>query len=146
MVTFLFFLHILVLIILQFWWHFSYCKISVLSPVQFSWRLIFVLDPPIWTRLFRSVCLTQFFLNPYLWICLFGPVYLDLSIWTHLFWTVHFNPFISTCLFGLVFFDPSFFTHLFEPSFSIFPIFHTFSTFPTFPTFSTFSTFHTFPF
>ena len=116
--------------IYQFWWHFSYCEISVLGTFQFWWHFSFDLDPPIWTCLFRSVCLTQFvepiFLDPSIWTRLFGPVYLDLSIWSRLFrpvnldpdiWTkiIALDPSIWTRLFGPVYLDPSIWTCLFGP-------------------------------
>ena len=47
--------------------------------------------------------------------CLFGPVYLDQSIWTCLFGPVYLELSTWTCLFGPVFFDLSLRPLLFGP-------------------------------
>ena len=80
----LLFFFIWVLMIFHFWWHFSHCWISVFGKLQFWWFFSFDLDPTIWTPLFRSVSLTQFyepiFLDPYFFTCLIGPIYFEPSI------------------------------------------------------------------
>ena len=71
-----------------------------------------------WTCLFGPV-----YLDLSIWTCLIGPIYLDLSLWAHLFGPIYLDPSFWTYLFGPVYFDPSFgtsispsiWTHLFGP-------------------------------
>ena len=86
---------------------------------QFKGHFSFDLNPPIWTRLFRSVCLNQLF-EPIFWTRLFGLVYLDPSIWTCLFGPIYLD------LFKPVFLDLSFWIHLL---FLLFPLFLLFQLF-----------------
>ena len=64
------------------------------------------------------------YLNQSIWTCLFRPVFLDLTIWTRIFGhayldpsikPVYFNPSICFYLFGSICLDSPYWTHLFEP-------------------------------
>ena len=76
---------------------------------------------PYWTILdhldqFGHFCLFgPVYLDPSIWSCLFAPVYLDLSIWTFLFGPVYLDLSLWTRLFGPIYLDPSIWIHLLGP-------------------------------
>ena len=73
---------------------------------------------PIWTNMDQFGPFCQFgpvYLDPSIWTHLFEPVYLDLYIWCRLFGPVSLDPSFLPHLFGPVYFNPSIWTRLFRP-------------------------------